>query len=406
MDYFGQLGSLVLSMWRSEDCDERVFPEIASHALSTLPPHEHVDYSSILDWALTEQNLPIQADINAAFGQPPLVVFWGEYFYIQILFWLDGRPAIHEHGFSGAFSVLYGSSIHSSWTFKPHTKINSRFSLGDLSLSNAELLRQGDIRPIIAGNELIHTTFHLERPSITVVVRTHQDIDRQPQMQYLYPSIAFAGDNQLAAQVRRAQIIRFLAETLPLEQFTCRLLKICSTATIEEAFYFLKQAGHRIKSATFRDILIDSTPGNKRKMIEDILGALYHKVREQDLLTMRARIPDERHRLILALLIAVPNRALLCELLSSAYPESNPALMVTDCIDYLSQSGMLNAQLTAENLAIMRHLLSGDSVDAIEQHFRSISGNTGIETLNRMVSQIRKMWIVEPILAGERESAK
>ena len=132
----------------------------AMRGLSELPPAQNVSFWDTVQWGLTSEPLLFQWDIAAEFGQPPLTVFWGQQFRIEVLFWVRGLPGVHEHAFSGAFHVLHGSSIHTHWQFEPEERINTKLLLGKTLLKKAEILNQGDSRPIISGSELIHTTFH------------------------------------------------------------------------------------------------------------------------------------------------------------------------------------------------------------------------------------------------------
>ena len=47
------------------------------------------------------QALPEQMDVEAAFGNPPVTLFAGLRFHIDVYFWLDGTTEIHQHAFAG-----------------------------------------------------------------------------------------------------------------------------------------------------------------------------------------------------------------------------------------------------------------------------------------------------------------
>src|SRR6266853_1534338 len=145
--------------------------------------------------------------------QPPLTVYSGRDFRIEVLFWVQGVPAIHQHSFSGAFHVMHGSSLQTLWEFELREQVALRLALGRVSLKKAELLRKGDSRPIIAGKQLIHSTFHLDRPSLTVVVRTIGEIDKQPQYSYLPPTIAHYPFDIVPSVKRRTQLLMMLLKS-------------------------------------------------------------------------------------------------------------------------------------------------------------------------------------------------
>src|SRR6266487_5293697 len=190
MEVFRELGSLVESLWRGKNYSETAFPDIAARALTQTNLRESVSPSEIIRWVHTEVQLPRQQDIEANFGNPPITLYCGPRFYIDIYFWLDGTTEIHQHSFAGAFQVLTGSSIHCRYSFREKEAINEHFLLGEISFEDVELLREGDIREIIPGRQHIHSLFHLDRPSTTVAVRTFGMPSFQPQYSYRKPYLA------------------------------------------------------------------------------------------------------------------------------------------------------------------------------------------------------------------------
>src|SRR5262249_17465041 len=151
-------------------------------------------------------------ELDNEFGQPPLNVYVNERFSIEVLFWLDGTPAIHEHAFAGAFHVLAGASIHSQYAFDLHERVSRRLLLGDLRLRGVEQLGQGDTRPIRPGPQFIHAVFHLDRPSVTVVVRTPSKKELLPQYSYCKPSAAYAHFELGEQMTRQLQLLAMLRD--------------------------------------------------------------------------------------------------------------------------------------------------------------------------------------------------
>jgi hypothetical protein len=103
--------------------------------------------------------------------------------FISISISLDGVTSVHQHSFCGAFQVFLGSSIHSQFNFEENQTINPTFHR-QIILREVELLSEGDIRRIMPGSQYIHSLFHLDRPSATVIIRTYKTPDRQPQYEY------------------------------------------------------------------------------------------------------------------------------------------------------------------------------------------------------------------------------
>ena len=155
--------------------------------------------------------LVAQADIDSKFGQPAITVFRCEAFYIDVLFWVDGTTAIHQHRFSGAFHVMGGSSLQSRYRFTPKCAYSERLLYGTLDLLDVELLVKGDVRPIRAGAELVHALFHLDRPSVSVVVRTAGDeLSRATICSYSRAGLAFDPFAKTESMTRKIQTLDLL----------------------------------------------------------------------------------------------------------------------------------------------------------------------------------------------------
>ncbi len=237
MEFLNQLGSVTEQRWKARNYDDDHFAEIAFQTLQELPPSEHVTYEQIIEWALRAQKMPAQNDFP--FGQPPIVLFRSSHFYIEALFWLEGTTSIHQHAFSGAFHVLGGSSIHSNFDFQLKERINARFLIGDIVRKHTEFLSRGDTRRIQPGSQFIHSLFHLDEPSVTIVIRTTANIEFQPQYTYLIPSIAIDPFVEDLTLKRRLQLLTVVqkANHLDLFRLTSELL---SNSDIETAFRILE----------------------------------------------------------------------------------------------------------------------------------------------------------------------
>ena len=94
------------------------------------------------------------------------------------LYWFASTTAIHDHAFCGAFSVLDGGSLHSQYSFTPSVNCGDGLTLGTLESIRNERLRKGDVRTIHPYDGLIHSLFHIEHPSVSLVVRTQPHIQK------------------------------------------------------------------------------------------------------------------------------------------------------------------------------------------------------------------------------------
>ena len=180
MRFFEDLGRVVEQRWRDKSYSEELFPEIAEQALGEMDAISRVDPWGLIRHLQEGLELPSQQEQD--FGDVTVTAYAAPRFRIDVYFWLDGTTSIHEHGFSGAFQVLLGSSIHSLYSFEREQEVNAHFSVGRVLLKGVEGLGRGDIRRILPGREFIHALFHLDHPSATITIRTHQTPSALPQL--------------------------------------------------------------------------------------------------------------------------------------------------------------------------------------------------------------------------------
>jgi hypothetical protein len=354
MQFFQNLGSLVEQRWRDKNYCEEDFPEIAKQAFIEMPPHGHVNPWEIIRWVNTATQLPEQQDVAGSFGNPPITLYNGPRFYIDVYYWLDGTTSIHQHGFSGAFQVLLGSSIHSQYDFEERQKINAHFSVGQIELNSVELLAEGDVRQILPGKQHIHSLFHLDRPSATVTIRTRQTPGAQPQFNYHKPYFAvdpfYASPtmykrlqcSSLLLSMRHDEADNFIGEMLSSSDFQTAfetieiLLNSLNYDRMEETFGLStgKQRFERLLEIARR----------RHGKLVDLIQPVFEEVERQNhIIHRRGQITSPEHRFFLALLLNVPDRARILDLVSARFPEQNPVETITNWVEELANTKILGS---------------------------------------------------------------
>jgi hypothetical protein len=365
--YFEALGRVVDSRWMAQQYDRDRLPDIACAALAELPPPRFTPLE-LLDYVRRAPVLPAQINIEYPFGEPPVCVFASHHFYIELLFWLNATTAIHQHAFRGAFHVLAGSSIHTRYDFRADDRVNDQIVLGDLAFRQAELLRVGQTRPIHAGSDLIHALFHLDRPSVTMVVRTVGG-PRESVAQYNYfpPCLAknpFSHDDRqdlldkildLLAKTDRRHYRQALADAVGEPEFGVFLTAFAHAQKHEppERCQALLERGARRHGARARRV-----------------APVYVEKRRLDFLSqLRTQVIDRDHRFFLALLLNVPRRALVVDLVRENHPGRNPEDVIMTWMRELSRAATASGQthsplgigFSDAEATIFRHLFAGSS---------------------------------------------
>ena len=316
--YFSELGRTVYDKWKAKDFSLTEFPMIARMALEKKPPARHVDLDQLLRDFLLDDNQPFQT--SSGFGQPELIVYDCPKFYIQILFWLDGTTDIHQHSFSGAFHVLAGSSIHSRFDFTDVSPITPHFQLGDLKLRDTHLLEKGCTVPIHSGHGFIHSLFHLETPSVTVVIRTHSDPGTDPQFTYLPPHVALDPLKQDALTTRRKQLLDVLEQTED-ENYAPLIIKMLNGLDFERGFFILQNCVATLRHLGFWEKALETFARKHGQLALLIAPTLDEIIRRDGITALRASFEDVEHRFFLALLLNVGSRTEILRMISAKMNE-------------------------------------------------------------------------------------
>ncbi|MDP4626300.1 MAG: hypothetical protein NWT08_14345 [Akkermansiaceae bacterium] len=334
--YFEKLGRTVATRWQEQNFSLAAFPELALTALNESPPCENVDLDEMIAEFLSNDEQPFQS--QSGFGQPELVAFNHHRFYIQILFWLEGTTEIHQHEFSGAFHVMRGSSIHSEYDFDEAQAVTPHLRIGDLRMKHIELLETGRTIPITSGRDCIHSLFHLDTPSVTVVIRTHHDPGTGPQYNYLPPHIAIDPLHADPLTLRRQQLLDVL-ETLDDPDYAKFVGEMVENLDFERGFNILRYAMPRLQNLDEWESVLTIFQNRHGELAEGIPDTLAECLRRETLTGMRFHISDPDHRFFLALLMNVPTRKDIFAFIANRVPDQSPTETVLGWAEELIEPG-------------------------------------------------------------------
>jgi hypothetical protein len=367
VEFIVELGTEIERTFRDAQYDERQFPEIARRALEAHKVQAAFSIADLVRWVHAAPQLPKQSE--SSFGEPPVLLYAGRRFYIEALFWMDGTTSVHQHGFSGAFQVLAGSSIHTQFRFAPEHVVNKGLVLGALDAHAPELLRVGDARTILAGDGLTHSVFHLDRPSVSLVVRTYEDLGARPQFRYLHPGIAIASFHYDARLPRLLELFAMLfGGKLPervavVGEYLERADLHSSILTIE------KIAGApRAELGPLVEIVC-----RRHGFAAAWVRAMVEELRRQRMIVERRHtVTSAELRFLLALLLNVERRDTLLRLVAAEVPDRDPIEQIVEWVGAMSppkadggEEQALSYALGEVELAVFRHLLQQRSVDEI-----------------------------------------
>ena len=315
--FFTELGRTVLARWKKENFALARFPEIARVALEERPPAQEVDLAGLIRAFLLDDEQPFQT--QSGFGEPELVVFDDPRFYIQILFWIEGTTDIHQHQFSGAFHVLAGSSIHSRFEFEKPVPISAHLRVGQLRALETRLLETGSTVPIVSGGGYIHSLFHLDTPSLTVVIRTHTDPGTGPQFTYLPPHLAVDPFYHDALTMRRKQLLDVLEKTED-PTYPEIVREMIESLDFERGFFILQNGLGYLRSLGRWEETLDVFQRKHGSLADGVAATLEEIVRRDGIAALRSAVTEVEHRFFLALLLNVSTRDGLLSLVAQRFP--------------------------------------------------------------------------------------
>jgi hypothetical protein len=387
MEEFQKLGALVERHWKAENYNEQLFPEIAAQALAESDLPARVDPWDIIRWVHNAASLPEQRDVEGRFGNPPITMFSGARFYIDVYYWLDGTTSIHQHAFTGAFQVLLGSSIHSRYSFREDKIINEHFSVGQLALEEVQLLKLKDVRLIGAGRNFIHSLFHLDRPSATITIRTEHTPSAALQYDYRKPHFALNPFFRNPVLIKKLQTIGLLLG-MKHKHADAMIGDLVCTSDFHTAYTILAETFRQLQGNEmdslfglstgkdrFKEIL-ERCKGTHGDLADLVLPVLEEQERQTSIIQRRGTITTDAHRFFLALLLNVPNRQRILELVKQRYPDQDPVETVLDWVEELGRTRVLGSKETNalgmpefdDSLVfVLECLLQGLSADEIKE---------------------------------------
>jgi hypothetical protein len=319
--FFKELGETVLKLWKRDKFSLAKFPQIARAALEQRPPATQVDLPAFMRDFLLHEKHPSQTD--SPFGEPEIVVYKHRRFYIQLLFWMDGTTAIHQHAFSGAFHVMHGSSIHAHYAFEKARPVTPHMSVGNVRMKKMEILETGRTVPITSGHQTIHSLFHLDSPSVTVVVRTQHDFGAGPQFNYLPPHMAIDPLHSDLLTMRRTQLFDVLEQTRD-GGYAELVMEMLAHLDFERGFYVLQHCMGHLQQLDEWNAAMKLFKKKHGTLAAGVAATLHEEVRRNVIKSMRSTITEPEHRFFLALLMNAPTRADLLALVAQRFPKQAP----------------------------------------------------------------------------------
>lgn len=347
------------SAWDSRGRAPEAFTAIAEQELKRARLHESLDMSDVLAHLAETSAYPRQHDRHLIFGEPPVTIARGEGFHVDAYFWVNPSTSVHNHIFSGAFTVLHGVSLHVAYAFAvSETFEGGAILTGSSTAAGVELLRAGAVRAI--GNELqlVHRVAHLSRPTLSVVVRTSEPPPHAHAYTFLLPALAVVGPDRLAEGPRRQlEVARLLSRT-PQPQSEALMATMIARAGGLHRLWLLRTVFFETWDLGLVTQLAEAAPetpwlGPALESFEQAASSLANW----------QVVVDEGHRLFVALTASTADRAEIARIIEEYSGTPAVTEQILAWTREMSERG-LTGFLPSQHLeAVLRALLEGGGAD-------------------------------------------
>ena len=368
MDPLQALGDEIAGAWRRLDHDDAAFTALATDRLTERIATARPTLADLARWLVAAPALPSQS--SRSFGQPPVNVYVGHKFHIELLVWKDSTTAIHQHSFSGAFGVLEGSSVHSRYDFECHERVCTEVLLGDVRFRSAELLRAGDVRPIEPGDGHQHALFHLDRPTLTVVVRTTSEPRYDPQYSYLKPGLAVDPFYRPQPFETQLELLEALVD-VDLDLFGECGVRLIAGGDFWLTLRVLGLALRQVPGSRAAADLVAAARERHGARVEYLVAAAEEQRRQADIVARREKVRDPDQRFFLALLLNAPDRETFLELIEAREPGVDPRARIVGWLGELSAAGLIGLEFNALSLKLLEFALHDEPFDAVREALRT-----------------------------------
>jgi hypothetical protein len=419
IELFTQLGDEVERAWHAADYNEELLPEIAKDALLAADIPSKTDPWAAIAWAMGQAELPPQYDPAGRFGEPPITLYRGPRFHIDIYFWFTATTTLHQHAFCGAFQVFEGSSLHTWYEFEREHTINVFAETGSLRLKTCQVLTKGMAQEIWPGRRYIHSLYHLDEPSVTIVVRTHGSPLEPPQFDYYKPG--FAADPTFGTETltRKLQLMNALVRGRRGDA-DAAFEKLIRESDLHTSFIILSALRAGYGTDPVAGALGIERDGSKfERLLEIVLqkhgekAAILRRVFEfrslQDHFVARRRLSSKpEHRFFFALLLNLDDREHIFDVIRDSYPDEDPVERVLDWIFDLTNTRIAGTEnenalgvpdFGEAEMFALEGILRGRADKEIADQYAAEAVRAGDDDIPNALAKVRSSLTLRPLIA-------
>ncbi len=154
-----------------DEFEHNSFDKIALKHLCQFEAFDNITQEEVLQLTLAH-SIPNQFYNENQFGHFNITLINNGKFCIQVYIMNDIDTEIHDHTFDGAFRLIRGKTIHTTFEFSDRNEVEEDLFKGKLETQKALIMNTSDTHPI--DTKFIHRIERLSSVNITLII-THKD---------------------------------------------------------------------------------------------------------------------------------------------------------------------------------------------------------------------------------------
>ncbi len=188
---FSELAEALTAAEAAHSTDEAGLAHSFAAVLANSDALARVDPGLLLAQLLADpRSWPDQSWRNY-FGNASITVIRSETLRVDVLYWLQNASTLHKHVSSGAFLALSGRRLHLEYEFSSPDALDEGVTFGALTATSRTMMREASVASILPT--LTHELYWIEKPSVTVSVRSTQLPERSLERphEFIAPGAAY-----------------------------------------------------------------------------------------------------------------------------------------------------------------------------------------------------------------------
>lgn len=309
-----RLASRIDAAWQTHGWREDAFPDVAGDELRAFL-HEHELLShELAHWMFSPYHVARSPAPSSS--RPQVELYRDTRFRIEATFWFRDLTEIVDHDYAGVLALLEGQAVRSQWSFEPREWISDGVARGELLHTDTALLRPGAMRTIRPAEGYLEQTMYLEKTCVTLCIRTSTP---RPAHCYRPPGLAFVRRDPSPTRARQLHLLGDMpVKSVPFAAETCAAQAIRG-GTLLDAIEILDF----MSAQRFDRPLLEEVYEQAKEVHGEALELVWRSLelaRVRSLLAAIETGKDARHRLLLFLLLFMPDKAAMVSFLEREHP--------------------------------------------------------------------------------------